>query len=69
MRGLSRLGLRLCDLQRLVCGDVAQGLGASAAPEVDVVYAGFDVPDMFMVGYGLDYDGLYRNLRDVRELA
>ncbi len=37
--------------------------------EVDVVYAGFDVPDMFVVGYGLDYDGLYRNLRDVRELA
>lgn len=25
-------------------------------------YIGFDVPDEFLVGYGLDYDGLYRNL-------
>jgi hypoxanthine phosphoribosyltransferase len=22
---------------------------------------GFDIPDEFVVGYGLDYDGLYRN--------
>lgn len=25
-------------------------------------YSGFDVPDAFVVGYGLDYAGLYRNL-------
>ena len=25
-------------------------------------HAGFDIPDEFVVGYGLDYDGLYRNL-------
>ena len=36
--------------------------------EVDVAYIGFDVPDSFVVGYGLDYNGKYRNLRDVREL-
>lgn len=24
-------------------------------------YVGFDIPDEFVVGYGLDYDGLYRN--------
>lgn len=25
-------------------------------------YTGFDIPDEFVVGYGLDHDGLYRNL-------
>ncbi len=32
--------------------------------EVDVQldYIGFEVPDRFVVGYGLDYRGLYRNL-------
>jgi hypoxanthine phosphoribosyltransferase len=28
---------------------------------VDVDYVGFDIPDAFVVGYGLDYDGFYRN--------
>lgn len=28
-------------------------------------YVGFDVPDAFVVGYGLDYDGWYRNLPDI----
>lgn len=29
---------------------------------VDVDYVGFEVPDQFVVGYGLDYDQRYRNL-------
>lgn len=29
---------------------------------VDVKYVGFQVPDLFVVGYGLDYDQKYRNL-------
>ena len=36
--------------------------------EVDVDYVGFDIPDEFVVGYGLDYDQRYRNLPDVRIL-
>ena len=32
-------------------------------------YVGFDLPDEFVVGYGLDYAGRYRNLRDVGTLA
>jgi len=36
------------------------------AVEVDLV--GFDIPDLFVVGYGLDYDGHYRNLPDIRML-
>lgn len=30
--------------------------------EVDVDYTGFKIPDEFVVGYGLDYDQLHRNL-------
>jgi hypoxanthine phosphoribosyltransferase len=26
---------------------------------------GFHIPDEFVVGYGLDYDGLYRNLPEI----
>ncbi len=32
---------------------------------VDVRYAGFDCPDRFVVGYGLDHEERYRNLRDI----
>ena len=28
-------------------------------------YRGFDIPDEFVVGYGLDFNGKYRNLRDI----
>lgn len=30
--------------------------------ELDVRYLGYDVPDYFLVGYGLDYAEMYRNL-------
>ena len=41
----------------------------AAKVEVDVKYVGFDIPNEFVVGYGLDYDEKYRNLRDVGVLA
>ncbi|MBT1621402.1 hypoxanthine phosphoribosyltransferase [Curtobacterium flaccumfaciens pv. flaccumfaciens] len=41
----------------------------AAKVEVDVKYVGFDIPDAFVVGYGLDYDERYRNLRGVGVLA
>ena len=33
--------------------------------EVPVRYKGFDIPDEFVIGYGLDHEGRYRNLRQV----
>ena len=33
--------------------------------QVDVAYVGFQIPDEFVVGYGLDFDEKYRNLRDI----
>ncbi len=36
---------------------------------VKVAYIGFEIPDEFVVGYGLDYAERYRNLRDVCVLS
>jgi len=41
----------------------------AAKVEVDVRYVGFDIPNAFVVGYGLDYAEKYRNLRGVAVLA
>lgn len=38
------------------------------AEEVPVDYIGFDIPDEFVVGYGLDYDGYYRNYPEIAVL-
>ncbi|MBK5284672.1 MAG: hypoxanthine phosphoribosyltransferase [Bacteroidia bacterium] len=36
--------------------------------EVKIDYLGFEVPNDFLVGFGLDYDGLGRNLEDIYTL-
>ncbi|QNN51201.1 hypoxanthine phosphoribosyltransferase [Nocardioides mesophilus] len=36
---------------------------------VDVKYVGYDIPNEFVVGYGLDYAEKYRNLRSIGTLA
>lgn len=33
--------------------------------DIDLHYIGFEVPNDFLVGFGLDYDGLGRNLNDI----
>jgi hypoxanthine phosphoribosyltransferase len=51
--------LRTCVLLR------KQTAAATATP---CEYVGFDIPDEFVVGYGLDYDDYYRNLPDIGTL-
>lgn len=35
---------------------------------LELHYTGFDIPNKFVVGYGLDYDGLGRNHREIYQL-
>ena len=56
MRGKNPASLRICTLldkpaRRLV--------------EIPIDYLGFEIPDQFVIGYGLDYGERYRNLRFV----
>ncbi len=37
--------------------------------ELSINYIGISIPDKFIVGYGLDYEGIGRNLRDIYQLT
>ena len=37
--------------------------------DIKLDYVGIRIPNKFIVGYGLDYDGLGRNLKDVYQLS
>jgi hypoxanthine phosphoribosyltransferase len=54
--------LRICVLLHKV-HEADNALGVRAD------YVGFTVPDVFVVGYGLDHDGRHRNLPDIVELV
>jgi hypoxanthine phosphoribosyltransferase len=36
--------------------------------DLPVKYLGFEVPDVFVIGYGIDYAGAFRNLPEIRAL-
>lgn len=36
---------------------------------IAIDYLGFTIPDRFVVGYGLDYDGLGRNFKEIYQLV
>lgn len=37
--------------------------------DIKIDYLGFSIPDRFVVGYGLDYDGLGRNIKEIYQLV
>ena len=41
---------------------------SKAPPDLAADFVGFDIEDVFVVGYGLDYNDLYRNLPDIAVL-
>lgn len=49
---------------------IASLLHKSEATEypLELNYTGFEIPNKFVVGYGLDYDGLGRNLKEIYQL-
>lgn len=66
-------GLTLTTLRRMILDKGAASVATAAlldktrrrVTEVPIEYRGFEVGDEFLVGYGLDWDGLYRNMRSV----
>lgn len=42
---------------------------AATVHQLDIDYLGFAIPDKFVVGYGLDYNGLGRNIPEIYQLV
>jgi hypoxanthine phosphoribosyltransferase len=42
---------------------------AAMVHPIKIDYLGFTIPDKFVLGFGLDYDGLGRNLNDIYQLV
>jgi hypoxanthine phosphoribosyltransferase len=41
---------------------------AALQDDIDIKYLGFEIPNIFVVGYGLDYDGLGRNTKAIFQI-
>lgn len=66
-------GLTLAVLRRMILDRGAASVATAAlldksrrrVTDVPIEYRGFEVGDEFLIGYGLDWKGLYRNLRSI----
>jgi hypoxanthine phosphoribosyltransferase len=69
--GLTLSYLRRTLLQRKPASlEICALLSKPSRRQVDLTvrYLGFEVPDEFVIGYGIDYAGAYRNLPDIHAL-
>lgn len=66
IKGKSPNTLKICAL----LNKRPQGGTQNVRRKIDVTidYIGFNIPDKFVVGYGLDYQEMYRNLSEIRIL-
>ena len=60
---LKTLGTRSVEVVTLLRKKPARDKG------IEVKYIGFDIDDEFVLGYGLDYDGLGRNFKEIYKAA
>lgn len=66
-------GLTLTTLRRMISDRGAASVSTAAlldksrrrVADVPIEYRGFEIGDEFLIGYGLDWQGLYRNLRSI----
>ena len=66
-------GLTLSVLRRMVMDRGARGVATASlvdktarrVTDVPIEYRGFEVGDEYLVGYGMDWQGLYRNLKSI----
>jgi hypoxanthine phosphoribosyltransferase len=66
-------GLTLSVLRRMILDRGAGSIATASlvdkkarrVTEVPIEYRGFEVDDEYLVGYGMDWQGLYRNLRSI----
>ena len=48
-----------------VCTLLEKRLEKDHIPAAKAKYAGFSIPNVFVIGYGLDYNELYRDVKDI----
>jgi hypoxanthine phosphoribosyltransferase len=66
-------GLTLSVLRRMMMDRGARSVATASlvdkkarrVTEVPIEYRGFEVGDEYLVGYGMDWQGLYRNLKSI----